>query len=70
MSLTDEEVREYFTDGRRVSYLIERRIAREVLCGRISADESKSYDIVDAMGQKWEVRSIMSTECIFVRATW
>ena len=52
------EVREYFTDGRRVSFLLERRIAREVLGGSVAASEGASFDILDPNGGKWEVRSI------------
>ena len=58
MKLLDSEVCEYFTDGRRVSFLLERRIAREVLHGKISGNENTGYDITDSIGNKWEVRSI------------
>jgi len=56
--LTENEVRQYFTDGRRVSFLVERRIAREVLHGQMASDEGKPYDVVDSKQQKWEVRSV------------
>ena len=52
------DVREYFTDGRRVSFIIERRIAREVLKGSISKSEGAHFDVIDPDGGKWEVRSI------------
>lgn len=54
------DVREYFTDGRRVSFIIERRLAKEILKGKISASEGASYDILDPDGGKWEARSISS----------
>lgn len=52
------EVREYFTDGRRVSFLIERRIAHEVLKGSVSKSEGAGFDVIAPDGGKWEVRSI------------
>ena len=39
-------VREYFTDGRRVAFLIERRIAREEGF-RLAPSEGASFDLVD-----------------------
>lgn len=58
LKLTPEEVRTYFTDGRRVSFVLERRLAREVLRGTLAASEGAGYDLIDAAGRKWEVRSI------------
>ena len=51
LKILPEDVREYFTDGRRVSFILERRIAREVLKGQLAESEGADYD-------KWEVRSI------------
>lgn len=56
--LTPEEVRAYFTDGRRVSFVLERRIAKEVMRGTLAASEGAGYDVLDPQGRKWEVRSI------------
>lgn len=39
LGVSETEVREYFTDGRRISFLIERRLAREVLRGRLAPSE-------------------------------
>jgi len=50
-------VREYFTDGRRVAFLIERRIAREEGY-RLAASEGSAFDLVDGSGGSWEVRNI------------
>lgn len=50
-------VREYFTDGRRISFLIERRIA-QVIDGKLAPSEGAGYDLIDKQGGKWEVRSI------------
>lgn len=58
LKINAEDVREYFTDGRRVSFILERRIAREVLKGTISPSEGAGFDIIDSSGGKWEVRSI------------
>ena len=49
---------EYFRDGRRISFLIERRIAFEVLKGQIAESEGKPYDVIDKNGKKWEIRCI------------
>ncbi len=54
------DVKEYFTDGRRISFILERRIAREVLKGTLAMSEGAGYDLVDSKGGKWEVRSISS----------
>jgi hypothetical protein len=58
LGVSEAELREYFTDGRRISFLIERRLAREVLRGRLAPSESDPYDVVDAHGGRWEVRSL------------
>jgi hypothetical protein len=58
MRITEEEVRSYFTDGRRISFVLERRIAREILEGTIAKSEGDAWDVVDAQGDFWEVRSL------------
>lgn len=58
LKISVEDVREYFTDGRRVSFILERRIAKEVLHGRLAASEGAGFDLFDQQGRKWEVRSI------------
>jgi len=58
LKIRPEDVKEYFTDGRRVSFIVERRIAREVLKGELAPTEGAGYDIIDSNGGKWEVRSI------------
>lgn len=58
LRISKEDVREYFTDGRRVSFILERRIAREVFKGTLAPTEGAGFDIVDSVGGKWEVRSI------------
>jgi hypothetical protein len=56
--ISKNDVRIYFTDGRRVSFLLERRIAYEVFQGRLASSEGAGYDLIDRQGDKWEVRSI------------
>jgi hypothetical protein len=58
LKISKTDVREYFTDGRRVSFILERRIAREIFNGSIASSEGAEYDILDKNGGKWEVRSI------------
>ncbi|HDG67534.1 MAG TPA: hypothetical protein ENG11_00110 [candidate division Zixibacteria bacterium] len=58
LKIKPEDVREYFTDGRRVSFIVERRIAREVLKGKLAPTEGAGYDVIDSHGGKWEIRSI------------
>jgi hypothetical protein len=58
LKITEEDVKNYFTDGRRVSFILERRIAKEILNGKLASNEGKDYDVLDSRGGKWEVRSI------------
>ena len=58
LKITPEDVRLYFTDGRRVSFVLERRIAREILGGALATSEGAGYDLIDPKGGKWEVRSL------------
>ena len=60
MHLDEDDVRSYFTDGRRVSFIIERRIAKH-LKGTLARSEGASWDVFDPDGGKWEVRSITKT---------
>jgi hypothetical protein len=56
--ITKEDVRLYFTDGRRVSFILERRICYEVVKGRLAPSEGAGFDLYDSQDYKWEVRSI------------
>ena len=58
LKITVADVRLYFTDGRRVSFLLERRLAYEVLHGKLAPSEGAGFDLLDSEGGKWEVRSI------------
>ncbi len=56
LDLDEEDVKKYFTDGRRVSFLTERKIAKE-RDGILSPSEGAGYDLILPDG-KWEVRSL------------
>jgi hypothetical protein len=56
--VTTEDVREYLTDGRRVSFIIERRLKWEHIGWSLAPSEGAGYDLRDPDGGLWEVRSI------------
>lgn len=56
--VTTEDIREYLTDGRRVSFIIERRLKWENPGWELAPSEGAGYDFLDPNGNKWEVRSI------------
>lgn len=58
MKITEADVQLYFTDGRKVSFIIERRLAYEIVHGKLAPSEGAGYDLIDKQGNKWEVRSI------------
>lgn len=58
LKITTEDVKLYFTDGRRVSFILERRICYEVVKGKLAPSEGAGFDLIDPKGNKWEVRSI------------
>jgi len=53
-----EDIREYLTDGRRVSFIIERRLRWENAGWTLAPSEGAGYDLRDPDGGLWEVRSI------------
>lgn len=53
-----EDVREYMTDGRRASFIIERRLKWEHAGWTLAPSEGAGYDLRDPDGGLWEVRSI------------
>jgi len=57
IALTEDDIRKYFQDGRRVSFIIERSVAK-ILGGKLAESEKKGYDIILQNGEKWEIRSI------------
>ena len=58
LRLSEEDTKLYFTDGRRVSFILERRICNEILQGRLATSEGAGFDVFDKDGKKWEVRSV------------
>lgn len=56
--VTPKDVREYLTDGRRVSFIIERRLMWENPGWKLAPSEGAGYDLLDPDGGMWEVRSI------------
>lgn len=48
----------YFRDGRRISFILERRFRDAHPGWRLAPSEGAGYDLVDPSGAKWEVRSI------------
>jgi hypothetical protein len=65
MRLPKSDVVRYFNDGRRISFILERRLAYEVLNGQLAPTEGAEFDLVDADGHKWEVRSISRSGIYF-----
>jgi len=53
-----EDTRKYFTDGRRVSFLIERRAVGTMPGSRLAPSEGSGFDLIDVDGGNWEVRSL------------
>ncbi len=56
--VTTDDIREYLTDGRRVSFIIERRLKWENPGWTLAPSEGAGYDLRDPDGGLWEVRSI------------
>lgn len=63
--VTTDDVREYLTDGRRVSFIIERRLKWENPGWLLAPSEGAGYDLLDPDGGKWEVRSITAQGVYF-----
>lgn len=58
LELSESDTIKLFQDGRRISFIIERKVARDVLSGTLANSEGASYDVIDPEGGKWEVRCI------------
>lgn len=56
--VSTDDIREYLTDGRRVSFIIERRLKWENPGWTLAPSEGAGYDLLDPDGGMWEVRSI------------
>jgi len=58
MHIDQDEVLKYFRDGRRVSFVLERRIRDSFPSWHLAPSEGSGYDLIDGQGGKWEVRSV------------
>lgn len=58
MQIEEDEVLTYFRDGRRVSFVLERRIRDSFPSWTLAPSEGAGYDLLDERGGKWEVRSV------------
>ena len=65
LHLSVDDTLTYFQDGRRCSFITERRIAREIIGGKISESEGSAFDVYDGEGNKWEVRSLTRSGIYF-----
>lgn len=55
--ISKSQVRKYFNDGRKIFSIIEMRLAREVICGRVSRNSNSYYDISNK-SKKYECRNL------------
>lgn len=63
LGLTYDECIQYFLDGRRISFILEKRISN--LAGYKKApSESSPFDVIDSVGKKAEVRCL-TTKIMF-----
>ncbi len=58
MHIREEDVLADFRDGRRVSFVLERRIRDSFPGWKLAPSEGAGYDLLDTDGGKWEVRSV------------
>lgn len=65
LKVGESDIHEFCTDGRKCSFVVERRIAYEVLKGSLAPSEGASFDVIDPLGRKWEVRSITKSGIYF-----
>lgn len=52
LKLGERDIREFFTDGRKFSFVVERRIAYEVPKGSLAPSEGAHFDVSDPTGHK------------------
>lgn len=58
LKIRREDVALYFRDGRRISFILERRFRDAHQGWRLAPSEGAGYDLIDEAGQCWEVRSV------------
>lgn len=60
MHLEKDEVLMYFRDGRRISFIMERRIRDAFPSWKLAPSEGSGFDLIDDEGGCWEARSVSS----------
>jgi hypothetical protein len=60
MHLSPDDVLAYFRDGRRISFIIERRIRDACPSWTLAPSEGSGFDLIDDQGRNWEARSVSS----------
>lgn len=60
MHLEKDEVLMYFRDGRRISFIMERRIRDAFPSWKLAPSEGSGFDLIDEQGKNWEARSVSS----------
>jgi hypothetical protein len=63
--VTPDDIKEYLTDGRRASFIIERKLKWMNPGWTLALSEGAGYDLRDPEGGLWEVRSITSQGVYF-----
>lgn len=58
LRISTEDTEKYFKDGRRVSFLIERMAIQLIPGSKLAESEGAGFDLIDANGGHWEVRSL------------
>lgn len=58
MHLAKQEVLAYFRDGRRISFILERRIRDAFPSWTLAPSEGSAFDLIDEQGRNWEARSV------------
>lgn len=61
LKISKSDAAVYFRDGRRISFILERRFRDANQGWRLAPSEGAGYDLVDDVDQRWEVRSISSS---------
>lgn len=56
--VSEQDIQEYLTDGRRASFIIERRLKWDNPDWKLAPSEGAGFDLIDPGGYLWEVRSI------------
>jgi hypothetical protein len=56
--VSEQDIQEYMTDGRRASFIIERRLKWDNPDWKLAPSEGAGFDLIDPNGYHWEVRSI------------